>query len=63
MQVMLVATDASVTLPTAMAQCIASGVPGYPPRQTLTTGRARGQLSAAEADTLEPGLQARDGGR
>lgn len=53
----------TVTLPTAMAQCIASGVPGYLLRQGLTAGRARGQLNAAEADTLRRALEARDAGR
>jgi predicted transcriptional regulator of viral defense system len=50
----------TATLPTAMAQCIASGVPGYLLRQALAAGRARGQLSATEAGTLERSLEARD---
>jgi predicted transcriptional regulator of viral defense system len=50
----------TATLPTAMAQCIASGVPGYLLRQALAAGRARGQLSATETCTLERSLEARD---
>ena len=50
----------TATLPTAMTQCIASGVPGYLLRQALTAGRGRGELTAAEADTLERALDARD---
>jgi len=53
----------TVTLPTAMAQCTAAGVPGYLLRQALTAGRARGDLSAAEVDTLEHALEARDARR
>jgi predicted transcriptional regulator of viral defense system len=50
----------TVTLPAAIAQCIASGVPGYLLRQALATGRARGGLRPAEADALERDLGARD---
>lgn len=53
----------TATLPTAMAQCIATGVLGYPLRQALTAGRARGGLSAVEADTDEHALEARDAAR
>ena len=53
----------TATLATAMAQCIAAGVPGYLLRQALTAGRARGELSAAEADALEHALEVRDAGR
>ena len=53
----------TATLPTAMAQCIATGVPGYLLRQALTAGRARGELNAAEADTVQRALEARDAGR
>jgi len=53
----------TATLPTAMAQCVATGVPGYLLRQGLTTGRARGELSAADVDTLERALEARDARR
>jgi|GEM_PF-4217447 len=46
-----------------MAQCIATGVPGYLLRQALTTGRARGELNATEADSLGRALEARDARR
>lgn len=50
----------TATLPTAMFQCIASGVPGYLLRQAVTAGRGRGELTVVEADTLERTLEARD---
>jgi predicted transcriptional regulator of viral defense system len=50
----------AATLPTAIAQCIASGVPGYLLRQALTAGRSRGELSAAQLDSLQRDLDARD---
>jgi predicted transcriptional regulator of viral defense system len=50
----------TVTLPTAIAQCITSGVPTYLLRQALTAGRDRGLLTAGEAKTLTADLEARD---
>ena len=50
----------AATLPTAIAQCIASGVPGYLLRQALAAGRRRGELSAAQLDSLQRDLDARD---
>ena len=50
----------TVTLPTAIAQCISSGVPTYLLRQALTAGRDRGLLTAGEAKTLTADLEARD---
>ncbi len=50
----------TTTLPTTIAQCVASGVPGYLLRQALTAGRARGRLTAAETDRLKRALDARD---
>lgn len=54
---------ATATLPTALSQCIASGVPGYLLRQALTTSRGRGQLTAVEVDEIKRRLEARDDGR
>lgn len=50
-----------VTLPVAIRQCIAAGVPGYLLRQALAAGNDRGILSQAETGDLTRGLQARDG--
>lgn len=52
----------TVTLATAIAQCIASGVPGYLLRQALSAGRDRGALTPEETHTTIRQLQARDGG-
>jgi predicted transcriptional regulator of viral defense system len=51
----------TVTLPTAIAQCITSGVPGYLVRQALTAARNRGALTPAAVDDLSQKLEARDG--
>lgn len=53
----------TATLPTAMAQCTAAGVPGYLLRQAMAAGRARGELSVADVDGLERALEARDARR
>jgi predicted transcriptional regulator of viral defense system len=50
----------TVTLPTAIAQCTASGVPTYLLRQAISAGRARGLLTADEARRLTTSLEARD---
>jgi predicted transcriptional regulator of viral defense system len=50
----------TVTLPTAIAQCITSNVPTYLLRQALTGGRARGLLTAQEARHLDAEVEARD---
>lgn len=50
----------TVTLPTALARCIASGVPTYLLRQGLVAGRDRGALTAAEAQALTAELETRD---
>jgi predicted transcriptional regulator of viral defense system len=50
----------TVTLPTAISQCIDSGVPEPLLRQALTTARNRGELTAPVADALERDLDARD---
>jgi len=52
----------TVTLPTAIVQCITSGVPGYLLRQALTAGRDRGALTPAEMENITRHLEARDGG-
>jgi predicted transcriptional regulator of viral defense system len=52
----------TVTLATAIAQCVTSGVPGYLLRQALATARDRGALTQAAADDLSQQLEARDGG-
>lgn len=51
----------TATLRTAIAQCVATGVPTYLLRQALQAGRARGALNAAEATRLTKTLEARDG--
>jgi predicted transcriptional regulator of viral defense system len=48
----------TVTLATAIAQCITTGVPGYLVRQALAAARDRGALTQAAVDELE----SRDGG-
>ena len=50
----------TVTLPTAVAQCIDSGVPTYLLRPALGNGRARGLLTADDARRLDTQLEARD---
>ena len=50
----------TATLPAAVAQCIASGVPGYLLRQALTAGRARGELSEAQRGSLARELDERE---
>ncbi|WP_092800675.1 type IV toxin-antitoxin system AbiEi family antitoxin domain-containing protein [Klenkia marina] len=52
----------TVTLPTAIDQGIASGIPTYLLRQALRTGRDRGLLTAAQAATLTDDLERRDVG-
>ena len=52
----------TVTLATAITQCIASGVPGYLLRQALSAGHDRGALTPAETQTMTGQLEARDGG-
>lgn len=52
----------TVTLATAIAQCVATNVPGFLVRQALTAARNRGALTQAEADDLSRKLEARDGG-
>jgi predicted transcriptional regulator of viral defense system len=51
----------TVTLATAIVQCIASGVPGYLLRQALSAGRDRGTLTPDETHTMIGQLEARDG--
>lgn len=48
-----------VTLPTAIRQCIDSGVPNYLLRQAVEHGRRTGALLPAEADHLEALLESR----
>ncbi|MHB1740891.1 MAG: type IV toxin-antitoxin system AbiEi family antitoxin domain-containing protein [Actinomycetes bacterium] len=50
----------TVTLPTAIGQCVASGVSTYLLRQALDTGRRTGALLPGEADELEAALEVRD---
>lgn len=50
---------ATVTLPTAIGQCIDSGVPSYLLRQALEHGRRTGDVLADEAADLETRLEAR----
>ncbi|MHB8340489.1 MAG: type IV toxin-antitoxin system AbiEi family antitoxin domain-containing protein [Mycobacteriales bacterium] len=52
----------AVTLPTAIAQCTVSGVPGYLLRQALAASADRGALTPAETQSLSRQLEARDGG-
>lgn len=49
-----------VTLPTAIAQCIDSGVPTYLLRQALSAGRARGLLTVEQTHHLDTRLESRD---
>lgn len=49
----------TVTLPTAIGQCIDSGVPGYLLRQALAHGRRTGNVLPGEASDLETRLEAR----
>jgi predicted transcriptional regulator of viral defense system len=51
----------TATLPTAIGQCIASGVPAYLLRQAIGTGHDRGDLTPAKTHTLTDLLDARDG--
>lgn len=48
----------TVTLPTAIGQCIDSGVPSYLLRQALEYGRLTGDILADEAANLEARLEA-----
>lgn len=50
----------TVTLPTAVEQCIAGGVPTYLLRQALDNGRRTGALTVTETVDLEAALEARD---
>lgn len=52
----------AVTLPTAIAQCTASGVPAYLLRQALGSGRERGLLTATDVDDLTAALETRNAG-
>jgi predicted transcriptional regulator of viral defense system len=52
----------TVTLPTAIGQCIASGVPTYLVRQALDRGGRTSRLPAAARERLVGELEARDGG-
>jgi predicted transcriptional regulator of viral defense system len=52
----------TVTLATAISQCITSGVPSYLLRQALIAARDRGALTQAAMDDLTHELEARDGG-
>ena len=47
------------TLPTAISQCLDSGVPSYLLRQALEHGRRTGDVLADEASDLEARLEAR----
>ena len=49
----------TTTLPTAITQCIDSGVPSYLLRQALEHGRRTGDVLADEAADLEARLEAR----
>ena len=51
----------TVTLPVAIGQCIASGVPSYLLNDAIRTGQARGALSGPAAASLTHALGARDG--
>lgn len=50
-----------VNVPTAVAQCIASGVPTYLIRQALDRAGRTSRLPAADAEALAAALEARDG--
>ena len=49
----------AATLPTAIGQCLDSGVPSYLLRQALEHGRRTGDVLAAEAAQLEARLETR----
>lgn len=51
----------TVTVPTAIGQCIASGVPSYLIRQALDRAGRTSQLPAAERERLTAELETRDG--
>lgn len=51
----------AVTVPTAIGQCIASGVPSYLIRQALDRAGRTSRLPADERDRLAAELEARDG--
>ncbi|MDR0514176.1 MAG: hypothetical protein LBG81_03320 [Coriobacteriaceae bacterium] len=51
----------TVTLPTAISQCIASGVPTYLVEQAIDRGTKRGMLVSDEPRWLERELAARNG--
>lgn len=53
----------TVDVPTAIGQCIASGVPSYLIRQALDRAGRTSRLSAAERERLTRELEIRDGGR
>jgi predicted transcriptional regulator of viral defense system len=51
----------TVTVATAIAQCIEDGTPTYLLRQALERGREHGRITGAERDDLAARLAARDG--
>ena len=51
----------TVNVPTAIAQCIASGVPTYLIRQALDRAGRTSRLPATDAEQLARALEARDG--
>lgn len=51
----------TVSVPTAIAQCIASGVPTYLIRQALSQAGRTSRLPRDEAEQLDAALEARDG--
>lgn len=51
----------TANVPTAIAQCIASGVPTYLIRQALDRAARTSRLPAADAQQLAAALEARDG--
>src|SRR5882757_333769 len=53
---------ATVNVPTAIAQCIASGVPTYLIRQALDRAGRTSRLPQADVERLAAALEARDGG-
>lgn len=53
----------TVTLPTAIAQCISSGVPAYLLHQALDAGRERGLLTRSDTESLTARLEVRDAHR
>lgn len=51
----------TVTLPTALAQCVESGVSADLIRQAMATARRRNELTSEQAETFQQTLDSRDG--